>query len=190
MNILSIDIDYAYSPSIAEYDDHIAGSKMSLDDQRSMLAKLGLTEPQVNEEKLSLLADVIREKTSLDTTVIIAEHHHEILKYLPSSQAFSIFNFDHHHDIYYPGWHSLDKLDEGNWVYFLKDTKILKYTWIRNRDSEDIPENFNINFDIDEAYLPNVEDLPEFDLVFACTSTHWSGSSGRKNLFKVLGANL
>ena len=33
-NVLSIDIDYAYSPTISLYDDHIEGSRISLQDQQ------------------------------------------------------------------------------------------------------------------------------------------------------------
>ena len=130
MHILSIDIDYAYSPTISLYDDDVEGSKVAIEEAIARFGKNGRPIPQVNPEKLRLLKRVVQEKTQWDTTIIIAEHHHAILEYLPKDRPFSIVNFDHHHDVYYPGWHSLDTLDEGNWVYFAKDTHIQKYVII------------------------------------------------------------
>ncbi len=187
MNILSIDIDYAYSPTISRYDDDVAGSKVPIEEAIAQFGQNGRPTPQVNAEKLQLLKQAVREKTQWDTTVIVAEHHHTILEYLPKDRPFSIVNFDHHHDVYYPGWHSLDKLDEGNWVYFAKNTPIQKYTWIRNKDSEDLSPGIVLGFPFEEITMPNIQDLPSFDLVFACVSSHWTGKTGRKHLFEVLG---
>ena len=187
MNVLSIDIDYAYSPTISIYDDYVEGSRVTLEEQRSILSGLGMPAPEVNLEKLKILQQVVKEKTTIETPVVIAEHHDQILKFLPDSEPVSIVNFDHHHDVYYPGWHSLDVVDEGNWVYFCGKQNMISYTWVRNEDSEDLPENLDLQFKFEEVVKPNIHDFPVFDLVFACASSHWTGDSGRKHLLEVLG---
>ena len=65
-----------------------------------------MPEPKVNSKKLHVLKEVVRKKTNYLTLVIICDHHNEILNYLPKDSVFSIVNFDHHHDVYYPGWHN------------------------------------------------------------------------------------
>ena len=187
MNVLSIDIDYAYSPTISIYDDYVEGSRVTLEEQKSILAELGMPAPEVNPVKLEVLKQVVKEKTTRKTPIVIAERHDQIMDFLPKSKPFSIVNFDHHHDVYYPGWHSLDVLDEGNWVYFCGEQNMISYTWVRNEDSEDLPENLGLQFKLEEVLKPNIHDFPVFDLVFACVSSHWTGDSGRKHLFEVLG---
>ena len=187
MNVLSIDIDYAYSPTISVYDDYVEGSRVSLAEQLEIFKENNLPLPAANQVKLDLLKRVILEKTTSETPIVIAEHHHQILPFLPASDQYQLFNFDHHHDVYYPGWHSLDELDEGNWVYFLKNSPMIKYVWIRNEDSENLPPDLQLNFDLEEIYEPIVEAFPNFDLVFGCSSEHWTGTTGRKHLFEVLG---
>ena len=41
MNILTIDADYAYSPSISEYDDYVDGSRIELGKQLAVIQALG-----------------------------------------------------------------------------------------------------------------------------------------------------
>ena len=146
MHVLSIDIDYAYSPTISTYDDYVEGSRVTLEEQQEIMENLGMPKPKVNPEKIKLLKEVVRKKTTHLTPIIICEHHDEIVRYLPKTVPFSIVNFDHHHDVYYPGWHDKDVLDEGNWVYHLNNSPIMKYTWVRNPDSENLPEGLELNF--------------------------------------------
>ena len=186
MIVLSIDIDYAYSPTISSYDDYVEGSRISIDEQREILSEINAPAPKVNLEKLKLLKSVVKHKTTESTNIIIAEHHHEILKYLPHETRV-IYNFDHHHDIFYPGWHDLEKLDEGNWVSFLRGTNLEEYNWVRNDDSEDYEADIELGFKFKELYLDNVDSLPTFDILFCCSSMHWTGEEGRKNLLEVLG---
>ena len=188
MNVLSIDIDYAYSPTISAYDDYVEGSRVSLAKQLEIFKENNLPLPAANQSKLDFLKQIIVEKTDSTTPIVIAEHHHQILPFLPSVKPYQLFNFDHHHDVYYPGWHSLDELDEGNWVYFLRNSPMIKYVWIRNEDSENLPPDLQLNFELQEIYEPTMEEFPKFDLVFACSSEHWTGTTGRKHLFEVLGA--
>lgn len=186
MNILSVDVDYAYSPTIAVYDDFVEGSRVSLEEQQKIFSDLSLPLPAVNEKKIEYLKEVVRRSVDASTPIIIGEHHHEILQFLPTKKEFSIINFDHHHDIYYPGWHSLDKLDEGNWVYFLKEKPIIKYTWVRNEDSEDMPDDLPVDFNVQEVLHMPVSDIPKSDLVFFCVSSHWTGSTGRSKVLELI----
>lgn len=188
MNILSIDIDYAFSPTICDYDDYIEGSRISLAEQSKINRKLNLPRPKANQNTIEYLRQVIQDKTTSLTPIIIAEHHHKIMEYLPSF-PFTITNFDHHHDILYPGWHDLNKIDEGNWVSFLNTTPITKFTWVRNKGSENIELSSHLKFPFEETYKPEVEVLPHFDLVFGCSSCHWTGLHGRHYLFQVLEAS-
>ena len=129
-NILSIDIDYAYSPTISVYDDYIEGVRISEEEQELILQKHNVPKPICNPEKIKVLESVIKNNINLNAPIILIENHDQILDFLPSDRKLSIYNFDHHHDVYYPGWHSLDTLDEGNWVYFLKDKNVLEYIWV------------------------------------------------------------
>lgn len=186
MHVLSIDIDYAYSPTISTYDDHVEGSRVTLEEQKLILEDLGMPAPKVNSKKLDVLKEVVRKKTNYLTPVIICEHHNEILNYLPKDSVFSIVNFDHHHDVYYPGWHDKDVLDEGNWVYHLNDSPIIEYMWVRNPDSEDLPEGLELNFTLVESVDPDIDELPSFDMLFFCVSRHWTGDSGKEQILDIL----
>ena len=187
MNVLSIDIDYAFSPTIAIYDDFVEGSRISLAEQDKIFQQNQLPAPKINQEKLQLLKDVVRTSVHESAPVIIADHHHQILDFLPVDQKFSVVNFDHHHDVYYPGWHSISELDEGNWVYFLKNSNMISYTWVRNPDSEDLPhETTQLPFEVVEKHEVNIENLPNFDIVFCCASPHWTGTLGRKYLLEII----
>ena len=52
MNVLSIDIDYAFSPTISVYDDFVEGSRITLDEQNKIFQQNQLPTPEVNQEKL------------------------------------------------------------------------------------------------------------------------------------------
>ena len=132
-NVLSIDIDYAYSPSISAYDDYVEGSRISLGDQQKIFADLCLPEPVVNKEKLEVIKSVVTKTVRASTPVHIIDHHHDILAYRPENKELTIYNFDHHHDVFYPGWHTMDVLDEGNWVGHLQDHNVRDFYWIRNK---------------------------------------------------------
>jgi len=185
MNVLSIDIDYAYSPTISAYDDFIEGVRISVEEQEKILEHHNVPKPVCNPAKMHNLEVVLKNNIKPNAPITIIENHNQILDFLPDDISFSIYNFDHHHDIYYPGWHSLDTLDEGNWVYFLKDKKINSYTWIRNEDSEDM--NFilsELDFDIEERYT--IENMPMFDSVVFCISSRWTGTSGKENIMRLI----
>ena len=55
MNVLSIDIDYAYSPSISNYDEFIEGSRISDEEQLSILKNKVIFKPECNPQKLNIL---------------------------------------------------------------------------------------------------------------------------------------
>tara|TARA_R100001086_G_scaffold14196_1_gene7129 strand:+ start:103 stop:660 length:558 start_codon:yes stop_codon:yes gene_type:complete len=180
MNVLSIDIDYAFSPSISAYDDHIVGSSISLEEQFKICESIGAT-PKVNNAKLKILKRIV---FGIDAPVIIGTHHHEILNHLPLDSKLTIFNFDHHHDIFYPGWHLREELDEGNWISHLPNLE--RYVWIRNLDSENLDPSVQFDFDYEEVIDTSRLFLPKIDLIFGCCSPHWTMSFGRKYLLEVL----
>lgn len=180
MNILSIDIDYAFSPSISKYDDFIVGSSISEEEQLKIYEELGET-PEINPDKLEVLHRIVQ---GLDAPVIVATHHHEILQHLPIDSSLTIFNFDHHHDIFYPGWHDRDILDEGNWISHVSN--LSRYVWIRNLDSENLDPSVEFDFDYEEVLDVSCLSLPKIDLIFGCCSPHWTMSLGRKHLMEVL----
>ena len=186
-NVLSIDIDYAYSPSISAYDDYVEGSRISLGDQQKIFADLCLPEPVVNKEKLEAIKSVVTKTVRASTPVHIIDHHHDILAYLPENKELTIYNFDHHHDVFYPGWHTMDVLDEGNWVGHLQDHNVRDFYWIRNKDSEGRLDNIGLKFSWHEIYLPVIDEMPDFDVVVGCVSPHWTGENCREHLDYVLG---
>ncbi len=181
MNVLTIDVDYAFSPSISEYDDFVRGSAIDLDLQLQQLDRLGFV-PKLNEEKFCELISVV---SKLDKSVDYRKitHHQEILNFLPDCNV-TIFNIDHHHDIFYPGWHDKEILDEGNWVYHLKTCD--GYFWIRNHDSEDAPEH-DLPFDVRELCMTDfLSSFPFFDLVIFCASPHWTDAKGLNMVDKLI----
>ena len=186
LNVLSIDIDYAYSPSIAGYDDYIEGSRISLDEQKRLLSDVDAPQPAVNQAKLDLIREVVLQKVAKNTPFHMIENHNEILQLLPKNKELSIYNFDHHHDVFYPGWHTLEVLDEGNWVSHLGDYSIKSFYWIRNNDSEERMDNVSLDFVWNEIYLLDINTLPSFDLVVGCVSPHWTDENSRKHLKYVL----
>lgn len=189
MNILSLDIDYAYSPTISAYDDYVVGSAISTETQQKIFKDKNLPEPKVNPQKIKLLKSKLAGKIEHESKIVLANHHHCILDYLPLDKEFSLYNIDHHHDIFYPGWHTLEILDEGNWAHRLEKFQCKKYTWIRNKDSENLEPSVSLNFNYVEEYLDNII-LPSFGFVFCCSSPHWTGDAGKKNLLNLLGEIL
>jgi hypothetical protein len=184
MHILSIDIDYAYSPGIEIYDDHIVGSRISLSEQMDINNNLKLPSPKINPAKLAYLKDIfnIRKK---DAPVTIFKHHHQILEYLPNT-PFHLYNVDHHHDIFYPGWHDIKKLDEGNWLSHVDSKLIESYTWIRNETSENIDKDISIPFVYRQLIEPDLRILPQFCKVFICVSPHWTGEKDFSSVVKII----
>ena len=186
-NVLSIDIDYAYSPSIAGYDDYIEGSRLSLDEQKRLLSEIGAPQPQVNQAKLDVIRNIVSNCVAKNTPLHIIENHHDILPLLPEDVPLCIYNFDHHHDVFYPGWHEQAVLDEGNWVSHLQNYNVRHFYWIRNEDSEGRLDSVKLDFTWTEVYLPAIKDFTKFDLVVGCISPHWTDEHSKKHLNFVLG---
>lgn len=184
MHILSIDIDYAYSPGIEIYDDHIVGSRISLAEQSKINSELKLPTPKINPVKLNYLKSIFNVRKD-DAPLIIIKHHHQILEYLPST-PFHLYNVDHHHDIFYPGWHELDIVDEGNWLSHVDSNLIESYTWIRNKTSEEIGRDVNVPFVHRQLIDPDIRILPRFGQVFICTSPHWTGEKDLSSVLKII----
>tara|TARA_B100000212_G_scaffold332245_1_gene300306 strand:- start:188 stop:772 length:585 start_codon:yes stop_codon:yes gene_type:complete len=183
-SVLSIDVDYVFSPGIESYDDYVTGSRVPLLEELKYLQRLGY-EPRISNEKILQLSKAMA-KVSRDVPCHVITHHHEILKYLPN-QPFQIFNFDHHHDIFYDGWHDKNVLDEGNWVYNLNENEnFKKYTWIRNEESEEAPKT-GLNFVFEEVIMgENDVVMPEFSLITLCSSPHWTFDLGNIIIERLL----
>ena len=177
LSILSIDFDYAFSPVISTYDDFIEGSRISLEEQRAIITQKKLPRPQVNPQKLLYLQKIYKQAQNQGCqSIATGLHHHEILQHL-DGDGFHIINIDHHHDIFYPGWHDISVLDEGNWVHWLaKQGKLESYTWVRNSDSENLDPSVSIQFPYVETEWLDPVNLPPIDSIFLCSSPHWTGT--------------
>ena len=68
-NILSIDIDYAYSPTISVYDDYIEGVRISEEEQELILQEHNVPKPTCNPEKIKVLESVIKNKINLNAPI-------------------------------------------------------------------------------------------------------------------------
>lgn len=173
MKILSIDVDYAFSPDISKYDDYVCGSSLSHEEEWKVLSDKGFSKPKVNREKLADLHFVYSQALKSTDQVFFIDHHHEIVSNLDSSICYDVVNFDHHHDIFYPGWHDKSVLDEGNWVNWLDASGLLSsYTWYRNIDSEDLDPSVFLSCQYGEKFY-DADPLPQFDKVFVCSSPNW-----------------
>tara|TARA_R100001509_G_C4819493_1_gene199273 strand:+ start:155 stop:745 length:591 start_codon:yes stop_codon:yes gene_type:complete len=186
LNVLSIDLDYAYSPTISKYDDYVEGCRITLEEQESIFKKHSLPNPKPNQDKITYLKNVFLKKSKKTAPVYLINNHHEILRHLPKKQKFCIYNFDHHHDVFYPGWHDLEELDEGNWVSHLQNYPIEKFVWIKNKDSENREDKVKLNFVWEEILLPEEKELPNFDIVIGCVSPPWTGRDSKIELNKIL----
>lgn len=183
MNILTIDVDYAYSPSINSYDDYITGSKIKIETEVALMNKRGFKAFE-NPHKLKDISKCLDLVKSV-APVYIIKYHHQILHFLPENIKYSVYNIDHHHDVYYPDWHNKEELDEGNWVYHLPNCS--DYTWIKNNKSEALPDH-NLSFKVTEMLFSEetLKLLPKFDMVVFCESPHWTGNNGSVTIKKII----
>ena len=180
MKILSIDIDYMYSPLISRYDDFVVGKSISVDEQSKILAAAGFV-PKVNVAKKERIIKYLRKLDCARVPKIICENHDQIMPFIEKNEFIEVVNIDHHHDVFYPGWHDINVIDEGNWVLHLSKKTKLDYTWVRNKDSENLSPAVKLDFSYKEIYLEKL-DKKEFGLIFICISPHWTG----KDRFEVV----
>ena len=187
MNVLTIDIDYAFSPMISTYDDHVIGSRISLEEQKNILLGKGFTEPEINHKKFTDLVNVFNNFRS-NAKVVLITHHHQILDHIPLHEDINLQNIDHHHDIFYPDWHELEKLDEGNWVYHLSKTnKLKKYTWFKNSDSEPYCDCLDLNFEFRQLVDLSIKHVTKPELIVLCSSPHWTFDYNNTLMKKMAG---
>lgn len=173
MKILSIDLDYAFSPDISKYDDFVTGSSLTSKEEWEKLEARGFTKPRVNKAKLDSLVKVYSDALSTAKEVHFISDHHEIVSFFKPGCTYEITNFDHHHDVFYPGWHNMDNLDEGNWVGWVDNLGLVSsYTWYRNPDSEDLDPSVKLKCNYSEFRYDN-QRMPKFDVVFICSSPNW-----------------
>ena len=188
MNILSIDIDYAFSPTISLYDDFIVGSRIDYEEQQDILSANNCCSPKLNKKKFNKLKKIL--KNFKNTTVVTIEHHHEIINHIFLFKNLHIQNIDHHHDIFYPDWHELEKLDEGNWVYHLSKTnKLKKYTWFKNSDSEPYCDCLDLNFEFRQLVDLSIKHVTKPELIVLCSSPHWTFDYNNTLMKKMAGDN-
>lgn len=169
--ILSIDIDCVMEPWIPRYDDDVVGSRVS-----AIEAWSSVTAPVENmtfcDNRWAVVKDILHHVAP--SHVVFANNHHQILDVMPEGPL-EILNFDHHHDVDYPGWNEDLPLHEGNWVgHLVRQGRVVSYTWYRNDNSEELEVGVERPPNYKEVSLPGV-DLPEgsFDLVFICLSPNW-----------------
>ena len=187
MKVLSIDVDYAFSPAISSYDDYIVGSRIDYLEQQKILTERGFSKSMLNYSKFNQIEllnyskfNQIKKILSYFSKVKIVtiEHHQQIIDHIGHANKLDIQNIDHHHDIFYPGWHELETLDEGNWVYHLSKTNKLKsYTWFRNKDSEDLSNEVKLNFKYLEVFDLHIKKIVKPDIIILCSSPHWTFDS-------------
>ena len=123
--------------------------------------------------KLQQILFVYEKALTTASEVYFIQDHHEIVSHLPIGKVYDIVNFDHHHDVFYPGWHSKKILDEGNWVNWIDELGFLgSYTWYRNKDSEDLDPSVKLKCSYEEKFYDH-DPLPEFDYIFVCSSPNW-----------------
>ena len=77
MKILSIDVDYAFSPDITKYDDYVKGSSISTKVEWEKLRQLGFHKPRVNQKKLDWECPLPEDFNTLLQT--LKHNHNDIL---------------------------------------------------------------------------------------------------------------
>lgn len=130
-------------------------------------------------KELIKLRIMLKQVVNQYTTVVIADSHKDIYKYLEQFRQTKIpidlYNIDFHHDVY--GFQN-DDVDCGNWLRLFmnssnnhdKDT----YTWVRREDSELSGDEI-----IDDNSIVGIpkelsESTTPFQFVFLCKSGVWS----------------
>lgn len=119
-------------------------------------------------EKIYKVLELVK-NIPLDKRVVITQHD-EILEILKGLKDINLYNFDYHHDMGYKNFSY--KINQGNWVLFAKEEKLIKnYYWIHTELSDPpihIPfkyENYNI--------LDNIE-FPKFDMLIIVISPYYT----------------
>ena len=190
LNILSIDMDYILEPCINLYNDLVLASQ-SPDKIWENLNKLRNIDEHIsyNEDNLRYIFNIFTlalSKLKNKENVTFAVNHDAILFDLASSKylnnTFTIYNIDHHHDIYYSEVAKKDVDDYNapnvaNWVWYLdKYEKISQYNWICNKNSF-FPEQEIKSFGKMDAFerdkIPQIFEVKEWDYIFVCHSPHW-----------------
>lgn len=174
MNVLTIDFDIIMAPSINLYNNMVP--KEDWDDlERNPQINLSFADYQIYQKLTILLSQLI---TSLNFSQIhFIQDHEQVNQVIGTEPIETLVNIDHHHDVSYAD--EIEKLNCGNWVYYLKQNNSLQnYIWIHNTNSTFIPNDKSFAAIIDESYNfddYNLDNLTKqnFDKLIICLSPPW-----------------
>ncbi len=198
MKILSIDLDYISGPAIIHNEQILHRKELDMWPVRKWV-ELFDTHPGEFSHKIDVSNYQFCLRTYLRAIsnchdVRFGYDHDNILYGLEGHTDIEVINIDHHDDIFSGCFGSddeeidalvtYDRVMEGNWGFWLKITDRLKsFTWIGNRDSDNITTIPTIekHFDNFEFYSKEEYEFEDynFDQIFVCLSPgyipplHW-----------------
>lgn len=189
-NILSIDLDYILAPCINLYND-LVNASAAPERVWEDINKLRQLDKHISydDKNLKYVFDLFTNalsKLKNKDAVTFALNHDAILFELANEKykddTFTVFNVDHHHDIYYSeqGRLDVDKFNiagVANWIWYLdKNKKVTQYNWVCNSNSFFPEKEVNSNGKMDAFTadkIPAIFDVKEWDYIFVCNSPHW-----------------
>jgi len=187
--ILSIDIDYIMAPSIHVYDDWVNDHWVDTHIQWKMITQKMGVEPISCEKRVKYLLQVYEKALSslkLPEQIKFSKDHHQLLNYVGDRHDLIIDNIDHHHDIFYEGWNSVNEVNEGNWVWWLDHNhQLQKYTWYGNKNSESYDQSMPFRCEYDQVFDRRRRPMTDPDFIFICESPQWV-PPGSRQLFKIM----
>lgn len=179
MNCLSVDFDIIMRPTIELYNDLVDDywTVQSIEDKFPIISAACPPDMEIYKYLTEFLITQI--KVLNVNKIFFITHHKQAAKLLEGYEEIHLCNIDHHHDVGYENVKPLTKIlkpDDGNWVKYLKDKKIVTYySWIHNSNS-DFPDNRLTQY-IDKEYeLSHVflsEAVPSIDILILCHSPEW-----------------
>lgn len=199
MKVLSIDLDYIMKPCIEIYHGlHWDENPMSRWENFYERSDFKEHDFYIDQANLLFCYEIFMKALSNCDNVSFGFEHDEILYQLRHENKLDIINIDHHDDIFgedfdgeleleYRGLRDNNRVNEGNWVAWLKlKDKLKSYTWIHNENSRNLMQHNKANVDLLGADIYSCllkqeykfEDY-NFDYIFVCLSpqympkAHW-----------------
>lgn len=172
--VISLDIDLLFEcQTYAKYTQHDLPADLAWDIIELIQQKHDKKiNTKVNERLLSKVSDILMDKVTKDTEILIIDEHDEIIEVLEDLGASNVYNFDFHCDITYG--EDDTELNIENWVRHGKNMELIdNYYWIHRTMSE---MNLTSPF---THYKDNIDQIdhtliPKADAIVICISKHFT----------------
>ena len=189
-DVLSIDLDFILYPCIHNYSSLING-RFSREENWDKIKQITKINFDICQERVNFLKQILNRYKGQN--IYNADNHSTILKVI-NNLPVNIVNIDHHHDIFYTGYHQ-KAIEIGspsncsNWVYRLFcNHQLNSYTWIKNDTSEPFKGKMDCpRLEIDFSNIDSFDLLSKsFDFIFIANSLHYCPIGEEQKLLEIL----